>query len=168
MRMHHCGMRCLGPRRSKVAKAAGALLAISLTACGGGSSSSSTTAPFVVTKAEYIARANTVCEGMNARVASISDGDPFASAEGVEQVKQIVSTTREELRTIPMPPGDEATLQDIYSKVDVPIRDYAELADAMRSGDSSRTYEINAQGHRDQKAANDASNAYGLTVCGSS
>jgi hypothetical protein len=161
-------MRYLGPRRSKVVKAAGALLAISLTACGGGSSSSSsTTTPFVVTKADYIARANTVCLGMNARVASVSDGDPFASADGVEQVKQIVSTTREELRTIPIPPGDEATLQDIYSKVDVLIRDYAELAEAMRSGDSSRTDEISAKGHRDQKAANDASNAYGLTVCGS-
>jgi iron uptake system EfeUOB component EfeO/EfeM len=66
-----------------------------------------------------------------------------------------------------VPSGDEATLAGIYAKVNTLIEDEAQYTAALRAGDTSKAKTLNAKGKLDQKAAHDASNAYGLTVCGS-
>jgi hypothetical protein len=161
-------------RSAKVPVALVVWCAMVLTSCaGGGGSSTATTATTSttrpITKADFIAQANGLCQTMNDNVKAIPNpgSDPIKTADGLEQVNQFVSETLAKLRALASPAGDEATLQAIFAKVDTLVVDYTQLAAALRAGDSTRAQELKTTSSTDQKAANDASNQYGLTVCGS-
>jgi len=141
--------------------------------CSGSSSSSkatttTTTVP-AITKADYITQANALCQTMNDGVKSIPDpgSDPTKVADAIDQTVEITTDTLAKLRALPLPAGDEATLQAIFAKVDALISDYHQVSAALGAGDKPTATQLNETGKADQKAANDASNAYGLTVCGS-
>jgi hypothetical protein len=160
---------------------AGALL---LVACGGGddaadstttsttastttASSSTTTVPAVV-KADFLADANAICQDMNDAVGALPDpgSDPVAYADLVDDASGIISDTLASLRELPPPEGDASTVESIWAKVDVLLADYANLSAALRGGEAAQVDELSKAADASQAAANDASNAYGLTVCG--
>lgn len=162
--------------------------ALVLVACGGSdkpkaldstssnsaaSSASSTTTTTTtlppITKAEYLALANARCETMNTDVRAVPKPDTTdaeATAQYFEQIGIVIADTVAKLRTIPVPPGEEAALEEIYALVDKLIAENAAFAAAIRSGDTEEARAIRTTIDATQNGANEASIAYGLTVCG--
>ncbi len=151
------------PRTMRRTVGTGALV-VDLAACSGGSAK---TAP--PTKAQYIQQANAICKEMNDALDAIADpgSDPGKYADAIDEVHDVIYETATKLRDVPMPTGEEDALLAIYSKVDIITRDLANLGAAVRAADVEKINRIEATLGADQDAANDASNAYGLTVCGS-
>jgi hypothetical protein len=148
---------------------------VALTACGGGSSSpaahsSSTTAPAStgITKGAYIQQANAICTDMNnqARTAQSTSSDPAVQADSVDDISAITRTALEKLRALPTPAGDAEVLGRAYAHVDTTLHDAGQVAAALRAGDIATARSISKTLAKDARAANDASTAYGLTVCG--
>ena len=78
----------------------------------------------------------------------------------------ITADTLTRLRALPIPTGQAAALKAIYAKVDTVLADVDPLIAALRSGSPTAETLMNRL-DASQNAANAASNAYGLTVCGS-
>ena len=132
------------------------------------SSTATTTTARAVSKAEYIATANAICGVMNDAVDALPDpADTAEAAITYEEAARIVSDTLEQLRALPPPPGDEESLDAIWVKVDELLEGYARFVAALRDDDQVLAQQISQDVEVTQNAANDASNAYGLTVCGS-
>jgi len=81
-------------------------------------------------------------------------------------MRAITSDTLVKLRALPIPTGQQAALNAIYAKVDTVLADVDPVIASLRSG-SPTTETLMNRLDADQNAANAASNAYGLTVCGS-
>lgn len=120
-------------------------------------------------KAAYISRANAICTVMNHQTGALGDpgNDPQQQATVTSQSAAIASDALRQLRALPAPPGDATALNAIFAKVDVVVADATKLAAALRAGDQSKAQTLEATLQADTRAANDAANAYGLTVCGS-
>jgi hypothetical protein len=133
--------------------------------CGGGGGTA--TAPSV-SKADFAVQANAICQVMNDRIKAIPrpGAGPNAVADALDQSGEVVADTLAKLRALPMPAGDDGELGSIYSTIDVLLADLARYTTALRAGDPSAG-SLSATVKADQTAANDVSNAYGLTVCGS-
>jgi hypothetical protein len=153
-------------------------LAIVLVAsCGGGSSKAdapaTTAAPTTSTsipkaRAAYITRANALCQTMNARVAKLTKGASSKSEAALsDQAAKILSETLQKLRKLPQPPGDEAALRAIYTKIDVIIADAPKLSAALRADDQATGQRVQVKLQQESDEANALSKAYGLSVCGS-
>lgn len=144
---------------------------VAVASCGGGGSSSATTTTSApsITKADYIAQANALCQTMNDDVKAVPapGSDPIKTADSLDQVVEIVTNTLAKLRALPTPAGDGTVLLAIFTKVELLLTDYRNLSAELRAGNLPAATQLDATSKTDQKAANDASNAYGLTVCGS-
>jgi len=120
-------------------------------------------------KSRYVAQANALCQTMNTKVSAVPDpgSDPTAMATALSQVEWITAATVVKLRALPPAPGDAATVAAIYAKVDVFLADMTAEINALRAGNQSLAQSLDTKLNTDGDAANAASNAYGLTVCGS-
>ena len=127
-----------------------------------------TTAAKPLTRAAYVQQANAICQVMNDKVAALGDpGEDVAKAiDMLGQMRAITSDTLVKLRALPIPTGQQAALKPIYAKVDAVLADVDPVIAAIRSGSPTIQTLMNRL-DADQNAANAASNAYGLTVCGS-
>ena len=93
----------------------------------------------------------------------VRDGRAVATAIGTSSISGTLVT----LRALPPPEGDAEAVAAIWSKVDVLLDDYEALSAALRDGATAQVDELDAAAQASQAAANEASIAYGLTVCGS-
>jgi hypothetical protein len=120
-------------------------------------------------KAAYVAQANAICTVMNDKTAALPNpgNDPQQQATVTSETVAITSDALRQLRTLPPPAGDAATLDAIFAKVEVVLADGTKLAAALRAGDQAGSQTLVATLQADTSAANNAANAYGLTVCGS-
>ena len=127
-----------------------------------------TTAAKVLTQAAYMQQANAICQVMNDKVTALGDpGEDVAKTiDLLGQMRAITSDTLVKLRALPIPTGQQAALKAIYAKVDNVLADVDPMIAALRSA-SPTTDTLMNRLDADQNAANAASNAYGLTVCGS-
>jgi len=133
------------------------------------SSSAPVTAPTeALTKAEYVTKANAICDTRNDQLQSLppSGDDPQLVASSLVQAAGIESRALTQLRKLAIPPGDEGTLNPIYDKVELLLAKTSELAAAYRAGDVPKAKDLQAQALQLQKEANDAATAYGMTSCG--
>ena len=123
-----------------------------------------------ISRAGYQSRANAICASMNARGNSLQDPgkDKAKLKQVVDQAIPITSDGLAQLRQLPEPPADRATIEDFYAKLDRLIGDLKDESAALATNDSNRASQIASTFKTDSTAANDAANAYGLTVCGSS
>jgi hypothetical protein len=105
---------------------------------------------------------------MNDEIAALPDpgSDLLAYADVLDQAVVIISDALEELRALTPPIGDEDAVETIWAKVDVLVEQYTQLSAAIRNEESARVSELNQTAQASQTAANEASIAYGLTVCG--
>jgi len=131
--------------------------------------SSSTTAPTSSAKAAFLAKANAICKTMNDQLAQQGDPgtDPAALAQALDEAASVTADALRQLRALPIPPGDDAKLQAIYSKIDALLHDASQMSAALRAGDQKAAQQANQAVAADSDAANKLSNAYGLTTCGS-
>ena len=141
---------------------------LALAACKGGTTASGTSPSATISRADYQARANAICSGMNARGNSLQDPgtDQAKLKQVVDQAIPITSDGLAQLRRLPMPKGDEATIQGFYAKLDKLIADLKDESAALQANDLPKASQIATNFKTDSTAANDAANAYGLTVCG--
>jgi hypothetical protein len=121
-----------------------------------------------ISRSEYQTRANAICTSMNAKGNSLQDPgtDQAKLKQVVDQAIPITSEGLAQLRQLPMPKGDEATIQGFYAKLDKLITDLKDESAALQANDLPRASQIATAFKTDSTAANSAANAYGLTVCG--
>ena len=122
-----------------------------------------------LTKASYIEQANAICTGMNDAVDAMGDppdDNPATMVQYLDRWVAILNDTLGDLRALPAPTGDEATLRAVYTKVDTLLADGIALGDAIKAGNSDLFDQLNAKLSASADTANAASLAYGLTVCG--
>jgi hypothetical protein len=165
---------CPRPQRSvTVGRTLGGLVVLAaLAGCGGGSSTAATTTTSVaatITRADFIKQANAICQVMNDKVHAVPDpgSDPDKVADALQLDIAVTSDAFQQLQSLPMPAGDESVIEDIYSKINVLLSDGADLTASVRNRDRAKVITLQATVKADTTAANNASNAYGLTVCGS-
>ena len=148
---------------------------LALSACGGsgaepaaGAIGTTTTTAKALTRAAYVQQANAICQVMNDKVTALGDpGEDLAKTiDLLGQMRVITADTLTRLRALPIPTGQAAALKAIYAKVDTALADVDPLIAALRSGSPTAETLMNRL-DASQNAANAASNAYGLTVCGS-
>ena len=153
-------------------RAVAVAIAVVITGCGGGGSptaSSSRSSDAPIGKAEFVDRANAICQTMNDRIKALPapGSDLRKVADQYTQAGQIVAETLQQLRSLPQPADDQTTLNANYEKVDALLADYEPFINALRDGDRSAAKSLQTKLIAEQTEANDAFNAYGLTVCGS-
>lgn len=169
-------------RRNSRSVAVLAVLAFALVgaACGGDAA---------LTKDEYLAQANAICEAANAEFAAVSlefanlpdasNPAEFAEPLVAEYVGQFTAVLEEELaelRALAVPEGDEDLLASIYDDLEAVLRAIPQLAAAAAAGDLSAIEQLTSnedKGHAGLRVVASAfsdldSRAidYGLTVCG--
>jgi hypothetical protein len=132
------------------------------------STSTSTTFP-ASPRARYLAAGNAICDTMNQRVGTLPapGNDRVKAAKNAADTAAIVADALRKLRALPVPPGEQAAVRSIYAKVDRVLHDSSRLATAIRANDQTAAKAAETDLQADSLAANAASNAYGLTVCGS-
>ena len=123
-----------------------------------------------ISRSDYQAKANAICSSMNAKGNSLQDPgtDQAKLKQVVDQAIPITSDGVAQLRKLPEPKGDEATIEGFYAKLDKLIGDLKDESAALQANDLPKASQIATTFKTDSTAANDAANAYGLTVCGSS
>ena len=106
---------------------------------------------------------------MNTRVAALGNpgSDLTKLADTADKTAAIIADTLQKLRALSMPPGESASLNAIYAQAATLGADYSKLSSAIHPRDEAAYRAAVAKVDADQKAANTASNDYGLTVCGS-
>jgi hypothetical protein len=141
---------------------------LALAACKGGTTASPPSASATVSRSDYQAKANAICSSMNTKGNSLQDPgtDQAKLKQVVDQAIPITSDGLAQLRQLPEPKGDEATIQAFYAKLDKLIADLKDESAALQANDLRRASQIATAFKTDSAAANSAANAYGLTVCG--
>jgi hypothetical protein len=141
---------------------------LALAACKGGTTASGTSPSATISRADYQARANAICSGMNAKGNSLQDPgtDQAKLKQVVDQAIPITTDGLTQLRQLPAPKGDEATVQSFYAKLDKLIADLKDESAALQANNLPKASQIATTFKADSSAANSAANAFGLTVCG--
>ncbi len=119
-------------------------------------------------KAAFVARANDICQSGNTRQRALPS--PTSNAQKFDRVDQAIAITSDvvaQIKALPQPPGDEATLAALYAKYQTVIDLGRQEVAALKGGQASQADTLNGQLNAATQAANDASIAYGLTICGS-
>ena len=110
-----------------------------------------------------------VAATLNDRNKALGDpgNDPAKLIASLQQMAAVTSDALARLRALPTPPGDGPALSAIFGKVDLLLTHVNGTVSALRAGDQKSAAALVEGLDADQNAANGASNAYGLTVCGS-
>jgi len=160
----------------------GLLLAFALvvTACGGDEA---------LSKDEYIAQGNAICEDANAQFDAInlefanlpdaSNPEEFAeplAADFIDQFTAVLEKQLADLRALAAPEGDENLLAALYDDLEAVLRAIPQLAAAAAAGDPTAIEQLTSnedQGHAGLRVVATAfsdldirAGEYGLTVCG--
>ena len=157
----------------------GLAFAVALCACGGKSASTASssatsatpnTTATMTAKALYVSRANAICQDMNDQIRALPTGPSDAStiAHTADRAAAITGAALQSLRELATPNGDAQTLRMIYAKVDRVIKDENQLSAELLAANVSAAKTLVVRLRADTQAANAATNAYGMTVCGES
>lgn len=128
-----------------------------------------------IAKESFAKRANAICQTMNEKLKALPRpaglNDLSAVADYNEKSVAINEDGVKQIRALRQPPGDEATLNDIYTKLEKGLAVARRYIEALRSGvsDAEATQAVNlliSESNRLIAEANSAANAYGLVVCG--
>jgi hypothetical protein len=142
-----------------------------------------------LSKDEYLAEGNAICEDANAQFHAIqsefanlpdaSNPEEFAEpmvADFVEQYTAVLEEQLGDLRALAAPEGDEDLLAAIYDDLEAVMHAIPQLADAAAAGDPAAIEQLSSsedQGHAGLRVVGAAfsdlsvrAGEYGLTVCG--
>jgi len=149
------------------------------------STSTSTAAPATTTtasgaastdKATFLQQGNEICRQMNAaqvafdqepesQKAKSEDATPESVLHLFDGQADIITSGLQKLEALTPAAGDEATMADLYAKVQTFI-DLARRAGAAVGGAGDEFSTLTDQMDQASTAANTVANAYGLTECG--
>lgn len=122
-----------------------------------------------VVKTGFLARADTLCRATMRELEAVVAPRSGNAAIGryLTQTLQIVQKWVGDLKALPVPPGDEATVAEIVAALEKVTAKWAEAPGAASSGDRSRFDAISKEMSPLNTAADAKLDAYGLGVCGS-
>jgi hypothetical protein len=135
--------------------------------------STATTVDPVAAKEAFLADGNAICKAMNEEAAALAaaygpDG-PTNASEASELLlanADLIDRAVTDLRALPQPPGDEAQLDAMYTKVGELTTITRTVAAAFAAGDTANAeQQIATEGKAASSAANTASTDYGLVEC---
>jgi len=122
-----------------------------------------------VVKTAFLAKADSLCRASMRELETVVVPKSGNAAIGryLTQTLQIVQKWVGELKALPVPPGDEATVADIITSLDKVTAKWAEAPGAASAGDRSRFEAISREMSPLNTAADAKLDAYGLSICGS-
>lgn len=165
------------------------LCVAALAGCGGGSTNTTTTTdtrasssaalavPATPTKAQFIARADTICARTNAKLKPVQQrlaalaraSESTVEAKGSSVLREGAAITREgiaQLQALTVPQGDAPTVRKIVTALDDEAADIDNMASATASGEAS-AIEAAKRAEQTTKATYDGlAQGYGFKVCG--
>jgi hypothetical protein len=138
-----------------------------LSACGGDDDEDEGTEQEALTKEEYIAQGNRICErflGQTDQIAADTfpqQGEPSPAqlSEFAGKVGPVISEGIAELRELPPPEGDEEQVAAIYDAADDAVAQYEQAAENPQ--EAQEIFEGDPP-----REAQRLSDEYGLTACG--
>lgn len=121
-----------------------------------------------IVKTAFVAKSDTICRaGARALEGVRQPRDQRDIARFFNQALPIVEKLVVDLKALPVPPGDEATVAEIMSGLEKANEKSREARDAAVAGDRSRFVAIEEETTVLVTAADARLDAYGLTSCGS-
>lgn len=132
-----------------------------LAACGGGSSSR-------LSKPEYVRRAEAICRQANKKVGAVRAPDqhePTAQEKAIGELADIQRAAVADLRRLPPPEADQATLGKWLGRVDQTVDQMQAVRTALKAGDGGAVSRANAKGQGLSDQADKIARAYGLKQC---
>lgn len=122
-----------------------------------------------VIKTNYVAKADAACR------AGARDSDklgnapdsPAALVAYFDQALALYNKLLGDLKALPVPPGDEATVADMIGAQDAALAKLGEFRDAVKAQDGARVTAIEHELDPLTTAADAKFDAYGLAICGS-
>jgi hypothetical protein len=123
-----------------------------------------------ITKEQFVARANQVCAGGNARTRALpSPGLTIADQLAyLDHVISDLASVYSQLRALPEPRGDQQTIQTIFEKADTALNLARQESAALSAGTTTQAADIERQLTAASADVGSAFRAYGLTTCGQS
>lgn len=124
-------------------------------------------------KPEYLAQGNAICSAMNDDMRAVgSTIDPTDTSfetwpDVSEPLAEVLGGALSELRALPVPSGDQETLDNAYAKWDDVVATLHTITRTARAGDRVGAGRAKAQMQTQNSDLNRALDAYGLTRCGS-
>ena len=136
----------------------------------------STTAPSstsaVATKAAFLKQGNAICRAEAAKLAALSSkygpsgpSTPADTADLIEQNAQLLEQNVADFRALPVPPGDEDTIEALNLKILELVAYAREFAKAKIAGDEQLIATLTTQAKAVQTEIDAAADTYGLTDC---
>ena len=125
--------------------------------------------PGVITRAEFVARANDICKAGNARQSAIPSPDNTVTQQlaYLDQIIAATAQTLQQIQALPQPAADRATLQAMYAKGEAALSVARQESAALKQGNTSTAASLDNQLTAATNDVNGAFNSYGLTFCGS-
>lgn len=121
-----------------------------------------------LSKREFVARANRICEKSNARVAQVrppSPTDATAVADAIDRVVEVQRASLRDLRGLEPPERDEPGVDHWLDSVDAALDEMTVVERAVRRGDQVRADEANERGDTLAEEAEAFADAYGIVAC---
>lgn len=121
---------------------------------------------------DFLAKGNAICATMNQQSEALSQQNEqgpksLAKTQSLLDANgDLVQKAVAELKALPQPAGDEAKLAGMYAEVEQLASLSHQMAAAAGHGNAQLVNQLQADGKRQQTAANASFNAYGLTECG--
>ena len=165
-----------------VALVAGCGSSSSSTSSSTGSSATASTSAGAPTKAEFIARADSICRqsktkydpqvkaakaALSAEQKQDSAANRHALGAALNQEAQIAATVLNQLRALQPPPGDGATIGSYFDSVGTNINLAHQFVNAIDNNNVQALQTISQQLNRVTATAERQAKSYGFKVCGS-
>ncbi|MBA2545565.1 MAG: hypothetical protein H0V15_01690 [Solirubrobacterales bacterium] len=151
------------------------LALIPLAGCGGdGDAGDDSSVPESLTRAEYVERADQICQELyeqrnpletQAAKAGI-DGDSEAAAQIFENATEITRNRIDELEQLPLPAGQESALTDFIENARATIPPAEAALDAVRDENAKELDAASQRGLRATTRFNKSAIDFGFLVCG--
>lgn len=122
-----------------------------------------------VLKVAFTAKADSACRAAARKVDAIPEPpeEPAALARAMTAVLDVFTTLVNDLRAIPVPPGDEATVTEMLDAGQKFNAKVGEIRDAIAATDLARLVAAEREASTLSTAADAKFDSYGLGVCGS-
>lgn len=153
------------------------VLTLLLAGCGGGSDDSGDggdSVPSELTKAEYVERADSICQQLYeqrdpleiqaAKAAQAGDREQGASV--FDNAADVTDNRLDEIEALPVPAGDEKQVQAILGSGGTVADSARAAAEAIRDDDVKALAKESTRGRTATQQFNKRSIAYGFLVCG--
>jgi hypothetical protein len=121
-------------------------------------------------KTGFVAKADGLCREASRKLAAIASpkkNDARDISRFLNQIAPLVVKLLADLKTLPVPPGDDATVAEMLTAQEKVNANIVELRDAVTAGDPSRFAAADQESSPLGTAADAKFDAYGLGICGS-